>query len=375
MFGPNHVRPPMTAIAALFGALVFSTEVVLAADYPPAPDYPLNAVEQLYDDLAKLPAADRAAKILEGAKKDGKLDMIQALSGTLGRNFTKIFRDAYPFVEVGETFLGTDDAVTRVVAEERAGRHLTDLISGGGIPEMNGMIDFKIAARLKTPATEAILPPYKGFLDPYGRWTLSHWSENGMSYNTDLLTPEQAPKSLMDLCDPRFKGQVSFEPVRSRVVAYFHKVLGGDDGYIKWLECMSKNKPLLMNGYTARMTMMLAGDHAVQGENFWYSGLALQKKNPKVPFSPVYEAEVLGNGGAIVINRNTLRPYAAALYADWALTEAPQKYLSGEYRGPVTLAHPFMPPNARLVTMGMVETAEAERLMQLWTRYLGKAAN
>lgn len=363
------------AITALLAGSVAPFHQALAATYPPAPDYPLNAVEQLYEDLSKLPKGERAAKILEGAKKEAKLDVIQALGGTLGRNYTKIFRETYSFVSVNESLLGTDEAVTRIVAEERAGRHITDLISGGGIPEMNGMIDFKIAARLKTPAIEAILPPYRGFLDPYGRWTLSHWSENGMSYNTSLLTPAEAPKSLMDLCNPRLSGQVSFEPVRSRVVAFFHQILGGDEGYIKWLECMSKNRPLLMNGYTARMTMMLAGDHAVQGENFWYSGLAQVKKNPKTPFAPIYEAEVLGTGSGIVINRNTLNPYTSALYADWALTDAPQKYLSEEFRGPVTLPHPFMPPQAKLVTMGMVETSETDRLMQLWTKYMGKAAN
>jgi iron(III) transport system substrate-binding protein len=361
--------PSLRYVVPVF--LLLGIAPLRAADYPPPADYPMSQVEHLYDDLSKLPADQRAAKILEGAKKEGKLELIQAFGGPLGRGHTKIFRDAYPFVEVNEAFLGTDDATSRLVAEELAGRHLTDVAVSVGIPEINGLIDNKIAARFKTPATDKILPQYRGFMDPDNRFTLSHWSENGMSYNTDMLKPEEAPKSRMDLCNPKYKGNVSFEPVRSRVVAFFQKIMG-EEGYIKWLECMSKNQPILQNGYTVRMTLMLAGDHAIQGENFWYSGFALKKKNPKTPFAPILEAELLGNGGAAVINRNTTRPYASALFVDWVLTDPPQQYLAQEYRGPVTLKHPFLPENVKLVTMGMIDTKETERLMNLWTKYLGK---
>jgi iron(III) transport system substrate-binding protein len=354
--------------AAVLG-LSLTASAAFAADYPPAPDYPLNPVEQLYDDLAKLPTAERAAKILDGAKKEGKLAIIQAFGGTLGRGHTKIFTDAYPFVAVEESLLGTDDGVSRMVAEERAGRHLTDLAASMGIPEINGLIDSKIAARFKTPATDKVLPQYRSFMDPFNRYTLSHWSENGISYNTDMIKPEDAPKSHQDLCNPKYKGTVSFEPVRSRIVAFFHKIMG-EEGYVKWLDCMSKNQPLLMDGYSNRMNLMLTGDHAIQGENFWYTGYTAKQKNAKTPFAPVLEAELLGNGGAVVINRFTPHPYAAALFADWVLTEPPQKYMAEQLRGPVVLKHPFLPENVKLVTMGMVETKENERLMDLWKKYM-----
>ena len=72
------------------------------------PSYPLNAVEQHFADLAKLPEKERHDRLVEAAKKEGKMEIIQTLPGSLGRGVTKVFRDAYTFVTVTETNLGTN---------------------------------------------------------------------------------------------------------------------------------------------------------------------------------------------------------------------------------------------------------------------------
>jgi len=52
---------------------------------------------------------------------------------------------------------------------------------------------------------------------------------------------------------------------------------------------------------------------------------------------------VMGFAGSAVTNRNTSRPYAAALWTDWTLTQESQAYVATLLRGPVALKHPYLP--------------------------------
>ena len=86
-------------------------------------------VEQLYAELAKLPADERAKRIEEGARKEGKLVFVHTWRGKLARDHIALFRKRYPFINVDMTDIGSQDASERLVAEETAGRHLTDVVS------------------------------------------------------------------------------------------------------------------------------------------------------------------------------------------------------------------------------------------------------
>ena len=70
---------------------------------------------------------------------------------------------------------------------------------------------------------------------------------------------------------------------------------------------------------------MLTGDHGVQGDNYLYAGIEAMRKNPKAPYAIVYTAPILAFAGSMVINKNTQNPHAAALMADWALSDEAQK--------------------------------------------------
>src|SRR5215470_14290199 len=89
----------------------------------------LSNVEKLYADLAALPAPERARRIEDGARKEGKLVLVHTLRGALGAGHVDLFRKRYPFLALdvaGE--IGSQDAAERLLAEEAADRHLTDVI-------------------------------------------------------------------------------------------------------------------------------------------------------------------------------------------------------------------------------------------------------
>src|SRR5262245_484397 len=118
---------------------------------------------------------------------------------------------------------------------------------------------------------------------------------------------------------------------------------------------------------------MLIGDHAVQGQNFMYYGPARKAQLPSARCAMVLSTPVLGFAGSLVINRNTMHPYAAALLADWVLGEESQRYLAGSFRGPLSARQPYLPPDTKVVTYGLTGKSVVDKVLAWWDQYVTRA--
>ncbi len=329
-----------------------------------------SAAEKIYAELTKLKPDQRQKRMEELARKEGKLHFIHTFRGKLARDHVRLFEKRYPFVNVEMADMGSQDAAERLIAEETARRHLTDLVSLA-VPDLPVILKQGLVAKYVTPSANRIPKSFQGFLDKENRWLPYYWSEHGISYNTNLIPPDKAPKDWQDLCNPAYKGQVSFDPPETRFMVGLN-ILMGEERFKAWLKCMGENQPIIQRGHTQRMTLMLAGDHAIQGDNFLYVGAEAKKKDPKTPYAIVYSAPILAYAGAMIINRNTQHPYASALYSDWTLSDESQKYLADEFRGPLIGKHPYLPDNIKLITYGYVSDEIVDQLHSYWNQYIGK---
>jgi len=115
-----------------------------------------RSTEQLYATLAKLLADQRETRIEEGARKEGKLNFVHTWRGKNARDHVKLFEKRYPFVKVDMGDLGSQDAAERFIAEESAGRHLTDILTLG-VPGMAIILKHNFVAKFPTPASKQIL--------------------------------------------------------------------------------------------------------------------------------------------------------------------------------------------------------------------------
>ncbi len=327
----------------------------------------LSPAERIYAELAKLSPEERQKRLEEGARKEGRVVIVHTLRGELGRSHLAIFRKKYPFLNVeATTDIGSQDAAERLFAEETSGRNLTDVISVS-LTDLAEVLRRNYIARNPTPATAAVLPQMQKYNDPDGRWALFFWSEHGISYNSNMVPKNKAPKQWEDLCDPFFKGNVSFDPAEARYIAGLYAIMG-EERLMKFMECIGKNNPIIQRGHTQRIELMLAGDHMVQGDNYLYHGLSIKRKQPSAPYEMVFSAPIIAGMGASAINRNTKNPYAAALYVDWTLTKESQEYIASRLRGPVTIKHPYLPDDITLVEAADPPKEVADRLMEAWLR-------
>src|SRR5215472_4990175 len=78
----------------------------------------LPGAEQIYKDLAKLPEAERAKRLEEGARKEGKLNFVHTWRGQIAKDFVKAFEKHYSSIRVEMSDLGSQDAAERFIAEE-----------------------------------------------------------------------------------------------------------------------------------------------------------------------------------------------------------------------------------------------------------------
>lgn len=361
------IRKSYPFILAAFSALT------AAALVPAAPVKAQTAVEKLYADLAKLPDAERQQKILEGARKEGTVVLLNTTSGRKGVQHLDVFKKRYPEIRAERGELSPETAGEQIVAEATARRHISDGLSLA-ISDMGEVLKLNIAAVYPTPATKRVLPEYRGALDPQHRWVPWRISEQGISFNPVMLARFKMtePKTYMDLCDPQYEGQVALDTASTRVLSGFHAIMGEEETR-KFLECMGKNNPVIMRGQTSRIMLMMAGDHAIQASNSLYVGIAANQENPKkAPFKPVYTAPVMIYPTGMIINSNAPHPYAAALFVDWTLTDESQKMVTDWGRGNVTEKHPFFPPEAQLVTFGLLDEGTRDRLHGYYTKYIGE---
>jgi iron(III) transport system substrate-binding protein len=348
----------MVALAALIGR-------------PPEAAAQNASADRAYAELAGLPPAERAKRIEDGARAEGKLVMIHTMRGSLSVDHVALFRKRYPFLKIElEGDIGSQDATERLYTEETAGRHLTDVINVA-LPDLTQLRDKDMLARFSSPGVATILPPYRGFIDPQGHWTPWYWSEHGISYNTSLVPKDKVPTSWNDLCNPFFKGSVSYDPAEDRYLAGLYAMFG-EPGAEKLLKCIGENDPIIQRGHAQRMELMLAGDHMMQGDNYLYQGVQIKRKNPSAPFAIVYSAPAFGFAGVAAINRNAPHPYAAALWTDWTLSAESQNYVAGLLRGPVALKHPFLPDTMKIVTYVDAPPDVMQRLLGYWNKYVAK---
>ncbi|HLH98777.1 MAG TPA: extracellular solute-binding protein [Xanthobacteraceae bacterium] len=357
-----RVRPIVFAVASLLVALLHM---------PPPASAQTASTDKIYPELAALPPAERAKRIEDGARAEGRLVMIHTMRGNLSADHVELFRKRYPFLKVElESDIGSQDASERLYSEETAARHLTDVINVA-LPDLTALRAKNMLARFSSPATAAILPRYQGFLDSEGRWTPWYWSEHGLSYNSSLVPTDKAPKGWHDLCNPFFKGNASYDPAEDRYLAGLYAMLG-EEGAVRLIKCIGANDPIIQRGHAQRMELMLAGDHMMQGDNYLYQGVLIKRKNPSAPFAMVTSAPAFGFAGVAAINRNAPHPYAAALWTDWTLSQESQAYVAHLLRGPLTLKHPFIPDDMKIVTYVDAPADVMDHLMDAWNTYVAK---
>src|SRR5918994_6691102 len=99
-----------------------------------------------------------------------------------------------------------------------------------------------LLAELSDDALDRVDERYR---DPEGRWVGTSGRVRVIAYNTDELSEDEVPDSVLDLTDSKWKGKIGFPPTNASFQAFVTtlRLTAGEERTREWLEGLKANDP------------------------------------------------------------------------------------------------------------------------------------
>ena len=296
------------------------------------------------------------SKLVDAAKKEGGKVVVY---GSLENDTMDLIAAAFK----KKTGLETDywreaaNKVTdRVANESRAGRPLFDVVlttkSTMQLIQKDGFLGKYDSPSARAFPKEVIDPN----LGPTYRNTII-----GVVYNTGIIKPAEAPKSLEDLVKPQYKGKVvipdaSQHTTTAQWMASLYKVMGGKEKADKFIRDLAATKPLLVPSLTPAGERITTGETPI-GIAFVKNVVFYGKKG--VPLDYVRLGKFMGDGQSITLGAKPPHPNAGKAFVDFFLGEEGLRLMAGI--GEFVTRKGIYPPLPDADKMEMVEMDELDQ--------------
>jgi len=279
-----------------------------------------------------------AQSLAEAAKKEGKVVIYGSLESGIMDEIEKAFTKKYG-VGIDYFRASSNKTLDRVLTEARAGRSQSDVV----VTNRGPMLLLKkenIFAKYVSPETANFPDNVKdpdGMLSPIYRMVIV-----GILYNTKLVKPEDAPKSLEDLLGPKWKGKwVMPDPSRHFTTGVwlhnFDKIYGKD--WLAFVKRMADSKPILVESFIPSVQKVISGE-ALAGITYVKYVHIFGKDG--APLDYVRLPKMLADGHHAAISAKAPHPNAARLFEDFFISREGMQILAQE--GEFVTAKGLYPP-------------------------------
>src|SRR5581483_1827823 len=273
---------------------------------------------------AAAPPAEAITPVLiEAAKKEGTLVYYSSLDLPVGEKLGKAFEAAYPGIKIQIERSGSERLFQRVAQEFSSNIHAADVINSSDAAHF---ISWKKSGWLMPFVPEEVAKFFpESYRDGDGMFAISRIWLSSIAINTNLVKPEDAPKSFADLLDPKWAGKmVKGHPAYSGTImtATFQQVreLGWE-----YFEKLSKQRVMQVQSSTDPPKKLSLGERAVMADGNEY-GVVLLKEAGQ-PVEPIYPAEGTPTiSGPTGIFASAPHPNAAKLFQAWLHTRETQQF-------------------------------------------------
>jgi iron(III) transport system substrate-binding protein len=340
-------------------------------------------------------------RVVEAAKREAGI--VVHTSGSFGPVQTQAFQKIYPEIKIVNVIGRGGSPALRILAEQRAGRYLADVVSAGiGIayPPL-------YSAKALDPLRPALVLPdvldeskwWEGkhhYLDPERQYVFSFVGavqQGGGFYNSNLVSPRDF-KSLWDFVHPKWRGKIEARDIRTpgpgndaMVFFYQHPELG--PGFIRKL--FGEMGITLFTDFRQSVDWLAQGKFAI----CFFCAIqeiakARQQGLPVGRFGVMKEgAGISSLAGTLALVKNAPHPSAAKVFINWVLSREGQLALqreivqaSGEAPDSRRTDIPkddILPENRRVEGVKYIDTESPERrdmtpIMKMLEELFAKAA-
>jgi iron(III) transport system substrate-binding protein len=274
--------------------------------------------------------ADREARILEGAKKEGPVSIYTSLNTKDSGPITEAFEKKYGV----KTLLwrsSSEKVLQRAVTEARAGHFACDVFETNG-PEMEALYREKLMAEFHSPHFKD-LPP--GAFTKHRHYVADRFNFFTIGYNTNLVKPEEVPNSYQDLLHPRFVGKIGIEAGDTDWFAAIVKYMGEEKG-LAFFRKLAESQPQMRTGHTLMAELVSSGEIPLAATIYNHNIERLVVKGAPVKWKAL--TPTFGRPNGIGVAARASNPHAAMLFTDFMLSLEGQTLLQKRNRVPASLA-------------------------------------
>ena len=270
----------------------------------------------------------RAASLIDGAKKEGKMVFYTSVETEFARALTSAFETKYPYIKT-DIFRSSHERIfSRLNVERKTGSYNADVLSVGEF-ETYHMQKRGLLTPYKSPFA-AVYPD--GFKDPDGYWTDFYDNLIVTAYNTTRVKREELPKSYEDLLHPRWRRRMVLDKNEDRWFANMLHLMGEKKG-MEFMQALAKQEVAIRSGRSLITQLLAAGEFDLQIVAYWYRPHLLKKQGAPVDWVAM-EPALVALHPISVIDRAP-HPNAAKLFIDFVLSDEGQRLFASRGREPV----------------------------------------
>ncbi|MDP6822329.1 MAG: iron ABC transporter substrate-binding protein [Dehalococcoidia bacterium] len=167
-----------------------------------------------------------------------------------------------------------------------------------------------------------------------GQWVGISGRARSIVYNTDLVDPDELPRSIMDFTDERWKGRIGWPPTNASFQSFVTalRLVEGDAAARAWLEDIKANDARVYKNNSALVHAVGIGEIEVGFANHYYLYRFLDEEGPSFPaanyFPPDGDLGSLVNVAGAGILKTSGEQAKALQLIEYLLSEESQAYFA-----------------------------------------------
>ena len=313
--------------------------------------------------------------LVEAAKKEGKAVWYAAMDLPVSERVARSFEAKYPGVTIRIERTGSERQFQRLAQERASNIYAVDIINASDAAHF---VAWKRSGWLEPFVPEEVARLYPPeHRDPDGLFATSRVYVVSLGYNTDLVKAQDAPRSFMDLLQPKWTGKiVKAHPAYSGTIMTSTFQIARELGW-EYFEKLGKQRVLQVQSSVDPPNKLALGERHVMADGNDFNLVTHKEAGKAVEI--VYPAE----GAPLIVCPNAVlkgapNPNAARLFQSYLFSREGQQVLcdfaAQHSARPQVTEKPGRTPLAKIKTMKddpVAVEAQAEEIKARYARYFG----
>jgi iron(III) transport system substrate-binding protein len=283
-------------------------------------------------------SAPAAAATADPRTISGEVVVYTSRAESLFKPVVDAFTKEYPNIRV-RSLSGDNAALATRILEERGRPQADVLVNSDSLT----MMDMAAQGAFEPNPSRAVAAVPVRYRAEDGSWVSLTLRTRVIMYNTNLVKPEELPRSMLELTEAKWRNQVGSADSRNGAmmaqIVVMRRLLG-EQRTEQWVKGLVDNGTKFFSGHTDVRKAVGSGELKLGLVNHYYYFLS---KAEGAPVGIIYPDQAQGGMGLIYnstnigIVKNNPNKETTRLFVDWMLSPTAQKlFAEANYEYPVT---------------------------------------